>query len=74
MEIKQLFEENEFDVFLGRGWENWLRIKVGRNKNVEVLMKADHVDPTPKLLELIYWKTRRYSGGNQPLTSSKGRT
>jgi hypothetical protein len=61
MEIKRLYNDNEFDIFLGSGWENWIRVKVGRNKQVECLAKAEHVQLNDKLAELIYYKTRRYS-------------
>jgi hypothetical protein len=60
LEIKKLYDDNEFDVFLGSGWDNWIRVKIGKNKQVEVLDKSEHVTPTPKLLELVFYKTRRY--------------
>ena len=61
MYLKSLDEDNVFDVFLGNGWTNWLRVKVLSNTNkVEVVKKADHVDVTDKLRELIYFKIRRY--------------
>lgn len=58
MEIKQLYEENEFDVFLGLGWNNWLRVRTNRDKTVDVLGKSEHINVTPKLLELIWYKSR----------------
>ena len=58
MYIKTL-EQNKFDVFLGNGWLNWVRVQVKGNQ-VEVLNKSEHVDVTPKLQELIYFKIRKY--------------
>ena len=59
MYIKSLGEENKFDVFLGNGWLNFLRVQVQGNK-IEVLSKADHVDVTDKLKELVFFKIKRY--------------
>ena len=59
MFIKPLWDTNTYDIFLGKGWENWIRVFVTPQRRVNVVKKAEHVDPTPKLLELIFYKIRK---------------
>lgn len=59
MLIKPLYEPNRYDIFLGTGWENWMRVNV-KSSEVEVINKSDNVEVTKKLLELIFYKIRRY--------------
>ena len=60
MFVKPLYDKEEYDVFLGEGWLNWVRVRaLPRNRTVEVLGKADHVNVTDKLKELIFFKTRK---------------
>ena len=58
MYLKPL-EANKFDVFLGTGWLNHVRVQVKGN-TVEVLSKAEHVDVSDKLKELIFFKIKKY--------------
>lgn len=61
MYIKPTYEDNQFDVFLGNGWTNWLRVQIGSSyKEVKVLDKAEHIEPSEKLKELIFFKVKRY--------------
>jgi hypothetical protein len=61
MFIKPLYDDNQFDIFLGNGWSNWLRVQVGNSvRDTKVLSKAEHVEPSDKLKELIYFKVRKY--------------
>jgi hypothetical protein len=62
MEIKPLYNDNEFDVFIGNGWENWLRVTLDHSKRQAAVegFLASHVEVTPKLLELIYYKCKKF--------------
>lgn len=60
MFIKSLYEPHEFDVFLGQGWENWLRVSLKGNELV-VKQKAEHVgDISPNTWKLIFHKIKKH--------------
>jgi len=56
MEIKQLDNNREFDVFLGNGWENWIRVKYS-NSRVDII--KSNLEPTQSTLDLIYYKIKK---------------
>lgn len=67
MEIKQLDNNREFDVFVGKGWSNWVRVKYTSSK-VEVIKSS--FQPSETTLELIYYKIKKKffsqpKGGNK---------
>lgn len=57
MYIVQLYNPREYDVFLGEGWENWVRVKYGQNR-VDVV-KTDVDELEPNTLKLIFFKIRK---------------
>ncbi len=60
MEIKPLDGNKEFDVFIGNAWDNWLRVNLDHShRRASVVRVAEHVEVTPKLLELIYFKIKK---------------
>lgn len=63
MLIKPLDEVNKYDIFLGKGWENWVRVHV-KSDEVEIMNKSPSVEITKKLLDLIFYKVRRYKRGS----------
>lgn len=56
MEIKSLDLNREFDVFVGSGWDNWIRVKYTPTK-VEVVKSA--FQPSDSTLDLIYFKIKK---------------
>ena len=58
MFIKSLDTPRQYDVFLGSGWENWLRVTVNKNK-LEVI-KTNLSDIDPKTLQLIFFKIKKF--------------
>ena len=59
MLIKPLYDHNTYDIFLGEGWMNWVRVKTTTDELI-VIDKAETVEITGKLTELIYFKIKRY--------------
>jgi len=60
MEIKKLDLHNQYDVFVGDGWENWLRVQIdNRAPSVEVLKSSDDVEVTPELMQFIFFKIKK---------------
>lgn len=57
MYIKPMWDSREFDVFVGHGWENWIRVKVVKNSCVIVKTNVDNIDPAT--LRLIYFKVKK---------------
>lgn len=58
MFIKPLeYEHHQFDVFLGYGWESWVRVRFDKNK-VQVV-KTNVEDLEPQTLRLIYFKIKK---------------
>lgn len=57
MLIKPLDAYKEYDVFLGDGWENWVRVRYGRGE-VKVL-KTSVEDLDPAALKIIFYKIRK---------------
>ena len=57
MLIKSLDEYKQFDVFLGHGWENWLRVKHDHNK--VTVLKSSVPDIEPQTLRLVYFKIKK---------------
>ena len=56
MEIKSLDSNREFDVFVGSGWDNWIRVKYTPTK-VEVVNSA--FQPSDSTLDLIFFKIKK---------------
>jgi len=56
MFIKPLWDTKEYDVFVGKGWENWARVKMDRNK-VTVVKSAIEIDPST--MRLIFFKIKK---------------
>jgi len=57
MFIKALDNPREYDVFLGSGWTNWIRVKF-INNGVEVVKKSvEEIEPAT--LSLIFYKIKR---------------
>lgn len=56
MEIKQLDNNREFDVFVGKGWDNWVRVKY-TSGGVEVIKSS--FQPSESTLELIFFKIKK---------------
>ena len=56
MVIKPLDTHHEFDVFLGNGWDNWVRVKYSRT-GVQVVKSA--FQPSSDTLELIFFKIKK---------------
>lgn len=59
MYIKSLYDPREFDVFLGEGWENWVRVKFMSPSRLEII-KTTVEDLDPSTLQLIYYKLKKY--------------
>jgi hypothetical protein len=59
MVIKQR-NQSLWDVFIGDGWDNFLSVRLNhKERKAEVFFAEPHVDATPKLLELIYFKIKK---------------
>lgn len=58
MFIKPLDNPREYDVFLGSGWENWVRVRVGSNHKITVV-KTDVEDLEPSTLRLILFRIEK---------------
>jgi hypothetical protein len=59
MFIKQRNSET-YDVFIGDGWDNHLSVTLAHSERKAVpVTAAPHLDATPKLLELIYFKIKK---------------
>jgi hypothetical protein len=56
MEIKQVHDTKEFDVFFGRGWNNWVRVLYTPNA-VEVVKAT--IQPSQQTLDQVYWKIKK---------------
>lgn len=56
MEIKKLDTHREFDVFLGSGWDNWVRVKYSKNGCAVV---KSSFQPSAETLDLIYYKIKK---------------
>jgi hypothetical protein len=71
MYIKQV-NSKEYDVFIGSGWENHLRVTLAHSERKAVPVTVEnHVEVTPKLLELIYYKIKKqqaYDNRNKSLS------
>lgn len=66
MFIKPLYDKEEYDVFLGQGWENWVRVKaIPRDRTVTVLAKSEHVNVTDGLKQAIFFRTRKESDSSR---------
>lgn len=62
MFIKPLYDKEEYDVFLGEGWDNWVRVRaLPSKKTVDILAKNAAVNLTDKLKRVIFFKTRKVS-------------
>ena len=59
MLIKPLDDYKQFDVFLGHGWENWLRVRFNKNR-VDVL-KTNIQFLEPSALRLVYFKLKNFT-------------
>lgn len=58
MYIKPLeYEHHQFDVFLGIGWESWVRVKFDKNKIFVVKTNVEDLEPTT--LRLIFFKIKK---------------
>lgn len=55
MLIKPLDNPREFDVFLGHGWENWVRVRLADNNRLSVV-KTSIDELEPSTLRLILFK------------------
>lgn len=56
MVIKPLEEHRQFDVFLGNGWDNWVRVRYTRG-GVEVVKSS--FQPSAETLELVFYKLKK---------------
>jgi len=56
MEIKPLDVDRQFDIFVGNGWDNWVRVKYTPTK-VEVIDSS--FQPSDSTLELIFFKIKK---------------
>lgn len=58
MFIKPLeYEHHQFDVFLGHGWDSWIRVQFDQNKVMVVKTNVDNLEPST--LRLIYFKIKK---------------
>ena len=57
MLIKPLDNYRQYDVFLGLGWENWVRVKFDRSR-VSVV-KTSVTDLDGSTIRLIYYKLKK---------------
>lgn len=57
MLIKPLDEYKQYDIFLGFGWENWVRVKMDKTR-VQVV-KTNIEDLDASTIRLIYFKIKR---------------
>lgn len=58
MFIKPLEHEyHGYDVFIGYGWENWIRVKLEKNKLVVLGTTVEDLDP--KTTRLIFFKIKK---------------
>lgn len=64
MFIKPLEEHRQFDVFLGKGWDNWVRVKFTRN-GCEMIKSS--FTPSSDALELIFYQLKRRFFNNKKL-------
>lgn len=55
MFIKPLDNPREYDVFLGTGWENWVRVRVSSTHKITVV-KTSIEELEPSTLRLILFK------------------
>lgn len=58
MFIKSLYNPREYDVFLGEGWENWVRVRIGNNNKIQVL-KTNIEELEPSTVRLIMFKINK---------------
>jgi len=58
MYIKELYNPREYDVFLGDGWENWVRVKYTSSNKIEVVNTSVE-ELEPSTLRLIYFKLKK---------------
>lgn len=58
MFIKDLYSPKEFDVFLGEGWENWVRVRLGGPAKIKIL--ASNVEVEENTLRLIFYKIKTH--------------
>lgn len=57
MLIKPLDEYKQYDVFLGQGWENWVRVKFDRARVEVIKTSVDDLDGST--IRLIYFKLKK---------------
>lgn len=57
MLIKPLDDYKKYDIFLGYGWENWIRVKMDKSRVEVVKTNIEELDAST--LRLIYFKLKR---------------
>ena len=57
MVIKPLDAYKQYDVFLGLGWENWVRVKFDRSHVSVVKTTVEDLDAST--IRLIYFKLKK---------------
>lgn len=57
MLIKALDDYKKYDVFLGYGWENWIRVKFDKTRVTVVKTNIEDLDAST--IRLIYFKLKR---------------
>lgn len=60
MLIKPLYDPREYDVFIGYGWENWVRVRLIQGNNGLEVISTDVTNIDPKTLQLIFFKIKKF--------------